>query len=96
MDLELLPGEGVNAFTSDVQDSTGKIYPLRVEYLGQVPDFPGITMIVVRLADDLGNVGDVLLRELGINNWAVVVSMNPEYLGGDFLEFSKCRGFAEE
>ena len=62
MDLELLPGEGVNAFTSDVQDSTGKIYPLRVEYLGQVPDFPGITMIVVRLADDLGNVGDVLLR----------------------------------
>ena len=62
MDLELLAGEGVNAFTSDAQDATGKIYPLRVEYIGQVPDFPGITMIVVRLADDLGNVGDVLLR----------------------------------
>ena len=62
MDLELLPGEGVNAFTSDVQDSTGKIYPLRVEFVGQVPNFPGITMIVVRLADDLGSVGDVLLR----------------------------------
>jgi uncharacterized protein (DUF1800 family) len=62
MDLELLPGEGANAFTSDVQDATGKIYPLRVEYVGQVPNFPGITMIVVRLADDLGDVGDVLLR----------------------------------
>ena len=59
MDLELLPGEGANAFTSDVQDATGKIYPLRVEYVGQVPNFPGITMIVVRLADDLGDVGDV-------------------------------------
>jgi hypothetical protein len=62
MDLELLPGEGANAFTSDVQDGTGKIYPLRVEYVGRVPNFPGITMIIVRLADDLTNVGDVLLR----------------------------------
>ena len=62
MDLELLPGEGANAFTSDVQDSTGKIYPLKVEFMGQVPNFPGITMIVVRLADDLGDVGDVLIR----------------------------------
>ena len=62
MDLELLPGEGANAFTSDVQDASGKIYPLRVEFVGQVPGFPGITMIVVRLADDLGDVGDVLLR----------------------------------
>ena len=62
MDLELLPGEGANAFTSDVQDATGKIYPLRVEFVGAVPNFPGITMIVVRLADDLGNVGDVLVR----------------------------------
>ena len=62
MDLELLPGEGANAFSSDAQDASGKIYPLRVEYVGRVPNFPGITMIVVRLADDLGDVGDVLLR----------------------------------
>lgn len=62
MDLELLPGEGANAFSADVQDANGKIYPLRVEYVGQVPNFPGITMIVVRLADDLGDAGDVLLR----------------------------------
>jgi uncharacterized protein (DUF1800 family) len=61
-DLELLPGEAANAFTSDVQDASGKIYLLRVEYVGQVPNFPGITMIVVRLADELGDVGDVLLR----------------------------------
>ncbi len=62
MDLELLAGEGANAFSSDVQDGSGKIYPLKVEYVGRVPDFPGITMIVVRLADDLGDVGDVLVR----------------------------------
>lgn len=62
MDLELLAGEGANAFSSDAQDGNGKIYLLKVEYAGRVPDFPGITMIVVRLADDLGDVGDVLLR----------------------------------
>ena len=62
MDLELLPNEGVNAFTSDVQDGSGKIYPLRVEFMGQVPGFPGITMFIVRLADEVGDVGDVLIR----------------------------------
>src|ERR1044071_7828411 len=62
MDLELLPDEGANAFSSDVQDASGKLHPLRVEYVGKIPNFPGITMIVVRLADDLGDVGDVLLR----------------------------------
>ncbi len=69
MDVELLGTvgsndftEGANSFTSDAQDSTGKLYSLRVEYVGRVPGFPGITMIIVRLADDMGDVGDVLLR----------------------------------
>lgn len=62
MNLELLPGEGVNAFSADVQDSSGKVYQLRVEFMGAVPNFPGITMFIVRLADDLGDVGDVLMR----------------------------------
>ena len=62
MDLQLLPGEGMSAFTADVQDAAGKLYPLRIEHMGQVPNFPGITMFIVRLADDLGDVGDVLVR----------------------------------
>lgn len=62
MGLELLPGEGVNAFSADVQDAAGKLYALKVEHASTVPGFPGITMFIVRLADDLGDVGDVLLR----------------------------------
>jgi uncharacterized protein (DUF1800 family) len=62
MGLDLLPGEGANAFTADMQDAGGKLYLLKVEFMGQVPNFPGITMFVVRLADDIGDVGDVLLR----------------------------------
>ncbi len=68
MNLELLAAygsstsaEGTSAFTADAQDVTGKRYPLRVEHVSQVPGFPGITMIIVRLADDMGDVGDVLL-----------------------------------
>src|SRR5258705_3592977 len=62
MDLELLSGEGASAFTSDAQDASGKISPLRVEFMGQVPNFPGITMFVLRLSDEMGDLGDVLLR----------------------------------
>jgi uncharacterized protein (DUF1800 family) len=60
--LELFAGEGANAFTADVQDAAGKLYALRVEYQGAVSGFPGVSMLIVRLADDLGDAGDVLLR----------------------------------
>jgi uncharacterized protein (DUF1800 family) len=72
MGLELLPGEGVNAFSAEAEDSAGVRYPLTVEYVGQVPpatdalgnttDFRGISMIVVRLNDAMGDLGDVLLK----------------------------------
>ncbi len=62
MNLSLLAGEGANAFTADVQDASGKLHSLKVEYVGRVPGFEGITMLVLRLADDLDDVGDVLLR----------------------------------
>lgn len=62
MGLELLPGEGASAFSADAQDGTGKLYALRIEHGAQVPAFPGITMFIVRLSDDMGDLGDVLLR----------------------------------
>lgn len=62
MSLQLLPGEGANAFSADAQDASGKLYSLRIENVSQVPGFPGITMFIIRLADDMGDVGDVLLR----------------------------------
>jgi Protein of unknown function (DUF1800) len=68
MNLDLLgaygnsaAAEANTAFTADAQDAAGKVYPLRIEHVGQVPGFPGITMIIVRLADNMGDVGDVLL-----------------------------------
>src|SRR5712692_1896743 len=71
MNLDVLAGEGVSAFSADAQDTAGNHYPLNVEYVGQVPpafdglnttDFRGIYMIVVRLNDAMGDLGDVLVR----------------------------------
>src|SRR6266436_4819405 len=63
MNLDLLAGETVNSLTADAEDGAHGHYPLKVEYVGQVPSFEGIYMVVVRLNDLMsGNLGDVLIR----------------------------------
>jgi Carboxypeptidase regulatory-like domain len=61
-ELGLLPGEGAAAVTAEAEDATHTRYPLTVEYVGSVPGFALMTAIVVRLNDNLGDVGDVLVR----------------------------------
>ena len=62
-DFEFLQGEGANALSADAQDAAGAIYPLNVEYVGTVPNFDGVYMVIVRLNDSMpANVGDVLMR----------------------------------
>jgi uncharacterized protein (DUF1800 family) len=63
MNLDFLAGEPGSALTADAQDAAGTIYPLKVEYVGTVPNFDGIYMVVVRLNDLMpANLGDVLVR----------------------------------
>lgn len=63
MNLDFLSGEPASALTADAEDAAHNIYPLPVEYVGTVPNFPGIYMIVVRLNDAMtANLGDVLVR----------------------------------
>jgi uncharacterized protein (DUF1800 family) len=63
MNLDLLAGETVNSLTVDAEDGTHVHYPLKVEYVGQVPSFEGIYMVVLRLNDSMtSNLGDVLIR----------------------------------
>lgn len=62
MNLDLLAGEGAGALTSDAEDAAHNHYPMTVEYVGQVPSFEGIYMVVVRLNDAMGDLGDVLFR----------------------------------
>ena len=60
--LTLAPGEGVETVTADAEDESHQIYPLRVEYVGPVPDQTWATSVIVRLDEHMGDVGDVLVR----------------------------------
>src|SRR5256714_5508372 len=61
--LDLLSGEPANALSADAEDAAHTHYSLKVEYVGQVPGFEGIYMIVLRLNDLMtANLGDVLIR----------------------------------
>jgi uncharacterized protein (DUF1800 family) len=84
MNLDFLAGEtstfgnilvgDPSALTADAEDAAHNHYPLKVEYVAQVPplvdangnittDFRGIYMVILRLNDAMtGNLGDVLIR----------------------------------
>jgi hypothetical protein len=59
--LTLLPGEDASVVTAEAEDGALLSYPLTVEYVGVVPGFNWMTAVVVRLNDNLGEVGDVLV-----------------------------------
>ena len=62
MNLALQPGEGASAVTAGAEDASGPRYELRAEFVGPVPGFEWMTAVVLRLSDDLADVGDVLVR----------------------------------
>ena len=59
--LNLYVGEPDSAVTADAEDGNHIHYPLVVEYVGPVPGFSWMNAVIVRLHDDLGDVGDVLV-----------------------------------
>ena len=61
MSLALQPGEDASAVTAFAQDASGQRYDLNVEYVRAVPGFEWMTAVSLRLADDLADVGDVLV-----------------------------------
>jgi hypothetical protein len=59
--LTLLPGETAADVTAAAEDGNHIIYPLTVEYVGSVSGASDVTAVTVRLDDNLGDVGDVLV-----------------------------------
>lgn len=59
--VSLLPGETVADVTASAEDGNHMSYPLIVEHISDVAGASGVTAIVLRLNDDLGDVGDVLV-----------------------------------
>ena len=59
--LTLLPGDTAASVTASAEDGNHIQYPLTVEYAGNVSGASGVTALIVRLNDNLGDVGDVLV-----------------------------------
>ncbi|HEY3028001.1 MAG TPA: carboxypeptidase regulatory-like domain-containing protein, partial [Pyrinomonadaceae bacterium] len=62
LNLSLQPGENLSSLTAEAEDSAHRNYNLLVEYVGPVPEEQWLSAVVLRLSDDLGDVGDVLVR----------------------------------
>jgi hypothetical protein len=62
INLNLLAGEGANALTVDAEDSQKRHYAFKVENVTPVPGHEWMSQVIVRLSDDIGEVGDVLVR----------------------------------
>ena len=53
INLDLLPGEDTSAVTARAEDATMNVYPLTVEFVGELPNFEGLTQVVVVLPANL-------------------------------------------
>lgn len=62
INLKLQLGETATAVTADAEDASHTIHQLTVEHVGTVRDQPWATSIVLRLAQDLPETGDILVR----------------------------------
>ena len=78
--VELMKGEDATAFRADIQDERHFRFPLEIISLEQTPERPWVYALTFRLHDQLGDVGDALLRVTwrGMSSNRVRVSIGHE------------------
>jgi uncharacterized protein GlcG (DUF336 family) len=62
MSLTLQPGDSLSSVTAEAEDGSHRIYPLTIEHIGPVPDQAWVSSVIVRLHDEMDDVGDVLIK----------------------------------
>ena len=89
--LTLQAGEDASVVTAEAEDGAALRYQLSVEAVVSVPDCPGITALVVRLNDSLGDVGDVLIGIAyhGMSSNRVRIGIG--HIGGGQIGRASCR-----
>jgi len=78
MNVELQPGENLSIVTAEAEDSQQTVYPLVVEYVGNVPNQTWMTQINVKLPDNLPT-GNLLIsiKVRGVQSNKVPLSIRP-------------------
>lgn len=79
INADLLGSETASAVTAQAEDTQFKTYPLLVEYIGKVPNASWLSQVVVRLPDEIKNVGDILvsIKLHGVTSNKVLISIRP-------------------
>ncbi len=70
----------------EAEDANHRIYALPVEHIGGVPGQPLLNSITVRLSDDVGDVGDVLVRLTYRNVQSNRVRVGIGHIGGGLAD----------
>ncbi len=60
--MNLQSGDTASIVTADAEDAQRRRYDLTVEYVGAVPGYEWMSAIVVKLADGMSDLGDVLVQ----------------------------------
>src|SRR5258708_3918275 len=77
--LDLEPGDGPSIVVAQADDGKGNTFPLTVEWVGRLPNFDWITMVVARLPDGLANTDHALISVAAHNQLSnqVLLSLSP-------------------
>ncbi len=86
LNLQLLPGEDPASVTADAEDEARRHYVLKVENVAPVPGQEWMTTLTLRLDDQLGNVGDVLVRITHKNKSSNRVRVAIGHIGGGLAD----------
>ncbi len=80
--VQLAPNESPNAVIVEAEDADHNLYALTVEHVGPVPNRPWATGIVIKLNNQMGDLGDVLvgIRFRGVASNRVRVAIG--HVGG--------------
>ena len=78
MNVELQPGENISIVTAQAEDAQQTVYPLIVEYVGNVPNLNWMAQISVRLPGNLPT-GNVLvsIKVRGLQSNKVLINIRP-------------------
>lgn len=82
MNLALQPSEDLSAVTADAEDASHNHYNLKVEDLRPVPGQAWMSQITLRLNENLGDVGDVLVHIVYRNVASNRVRVGIGHIGG--------------
>jgi beta-glucanase (GH16 family) len=77
--LDLQPGDGPSTVTAQADDGKGHTFPLIVEWVGRLPSFDWITVVITKLPDELLNANQALISVAarGQASNQVSVSLSP-------------------